>query len=71
MISVVPISLPHLFLVPVIMRIIYVTLRVSPIVDGMEYVIRWVSEGEKMVCRLGEHLLIALCIWGVIRPLAI
>jgi hypothetical protein len=62
MIPIILFSLPHLFLVPVIMRIIYVTLRVSPIVDGMEYVIRWVSEGEKMVCHLGEHLLTALCI---------
>jgi hypothetical protein len=28
----------------------------------MEYVVWWVSEGEKMVCHLGEHLLTALCI---------
>jgi hypothetical protein len=34
-------------------------------VDGMAQVVRWMSEGEEMVHRLGEHRPIAIHIWGV------
>jgi hypothetical protein len=65
MILIVLFSPPHLFFIPTTAWSVNVAPCVSPIVDGVALIIQWVSEGEKVVRRLGEHLSIALRIWGV------
>jgi hypothetical protein len=64
MVPIILLSSPYLILVQAIARSIDVASRVSPAVDGMAQVVQRVSEGQKVICHLGERLPIALRVWG-------
>jgi hypothetical protein len=64
MISVILFLPPYLTFVPMIVQIIDIALRVSLTVDDIVHVRTRMSGWKKMVCCLGEDLLVALRVQG-------